>query len=167
MEEVPQPVVAQQPVVAPHPVVAQQPVVAPYPVVAPRTGKPKPKPRSRSGRDSLSSAKVVEAPSSPVDDILDDDDGDSYLFLIDNKKPATTAPIPSERKKGSVPSSVAEQLMKSFDREQLGSLIQMLQQVQGQSEKGVEDAWSTDSPDQGPEASLRGSFSKLVGKSLF
>ncbi len=134
----------------------------PQPVAAPRPGKPVPKPRSRSGCNSASTRGAVESPSSQTDDILDENDDGDYLLLVDNKKPTNKAPVPSERRKDSVPSGVAEQLMQSFNQEQLGSLIQMLQQVQGQSEKGVEDAWSTDGPNQGPETSLRGNFSKCI-----
>ncbi len=144
------------------------PEEVPQPVAVPRSGRPKPKPRTRSTHKSVSTSQTVEPPSSLTDDILGDDEDGDYLCLIDDKKPSgplfvSKAPVPAERKGSGPPPNVAEQLIKTFDREQLGSLIQMLQQVQGLNDGG-DDAWSPDSPDQGPETSLRGNFSKWVGK---
>ncbi len=130
----------------------------PQPVAASRSSKPKPKPRSRvSQQQPPTVTRPPQSPSSPTDDILEEDDDGGYLCLVADKKPNNKTPTPSESRNASVSSDVAEQLMKSFDKDQLGSLIHMLQKVQGQGQQGME---RSDSPDQGPETSLRGSFSE-------
>ena len=129
----------------------------PQPVAAPRPSKPKPKPRIRTNQKPPPTVtRRTQSTSSPTDDILEEDDDGGYLCLVDEKTTINKTPTSAEN---SVPSDVAEQLMKSFDKDQLGSLIHMLQQVHVQGQ----GLGRSDSPDQGPETSLRGSFSECGG----
>lgn len=150
--------------------------------------KPKPKPRKKITPESSPSISREASNTSPQDDddILGDPDESDYLSIIDDRGPKfvsnSKGPSIPPRKMDkrpsqpeAVPSNIAEQLMKNFNKDQLGELISMLQLVQTtgvQSDDEIKEAWDVPSsngptssqpqPEPGPENSFRGSFSECV-----
>ena len=149
--------------------------------------KPKPKPRTKITPESSPSISREASNTSPEDsDILGDPDESDYLSIIDDRGPTfvsnSTAPSvpPRESVKRpsvpeAVPTNVAEQLMKNFNKDQLGELISMLQlvhvQTEAQSDEEIREAWhvpasngptSPQLSSPGLESSFRGSFSEWI-----